>query len=45
MDFFKSTSQVKKNREDLWREVEFPSFEQLEIGHNRLCIIVGNEKE
>lgn len=41
--FFKSTNQVRKNRPDLWREVNFPEFSILEIGHRRLCIVVGEE--
>lgn len=41
--FFSSTSQVKKNRPDLWREVEFPEFSILEIGHRRVCIVVGED--
>jgi hypothetical protein len=43
--FFKSTNQVRKNRPNLWREVEFPEFTILEIGHRRLCIVVGEELE
>ena len=38
---FKSTSQVKKNRPDLWRELEEFEFTKLEIGHKRIFIIKG----
>jgi hypothetical protein len=37
--FFKSTSQVKKNRPDLWREVKDLEMIKLEIGHKRVWLI------
>jgi len=39
--FFKSTSQIKKNRPDLFVELDNLDFIELKIGHKRLCVIVG----
>jgi len=39
--FFKSTSQVRKNRPDLFIELNNLDFIELKIGHKRLWIVVG----
>ena len=39
--FFKSTSQIRKNRPDLWRELNKVDFEELKIGHKRVWLVVG----
>ena len=39
--FFKSTSQVKKNRPDLWRELKDLEMTKLKIGHRRVWLIKG----
>ena len=39
--FFKSTSQVKKNRPDLWRELKDFEMTKLKIGHRRVWLIKG----
>ena len=39
--FFKSTSQIRKNRPDLFIELNKLVFIELKIGHKRLCVIVG----
>jgi len=39
--FFKSTSQIRKNRPDLFIELNKLDFIELKIGHKRLCIVVG----
>lgn len=39
--FFKSTSQLRKNRPDLWRELNKVDFEELKIGHKRVWLVVG----
>ena len=39
--FFKSTSQLRKNRIDLWRELEENKFEIVRIGHNFIYILTG----
>ena len=38
---FKSTSQIRKNRPDLFIELDKIDFIELKIGHKRLWIIVG----
>lgn len=38
---FKSTSQIKKNRPDLWRDLTEPEFTELKIGHRRVWLVVG----
>jgi len=40
--FFKSTSQLRKNRPDLWRELNIIDFEEIKIGHKRVWIVTGN---
>ena len=40
--FFKSTSQLRKNRPDLWRELNSINFEEIKIGHKRVWIVTGN---
>jgi hypothetical protein len=40
-EFFKSTSQLRKNRPDLWRELDRVDFEELKIGHKRVWLVVG----
>ncbi|MFW6029731.1 MAG: hypothetical protein ACOCRO_05700 [Halanaerobiales bacterium] len=39
--FFKSTSEVRKNRPDLWKELKPLSIESIQIGKNKLFIAVG----
>lgn len=39
--FFKSTSQVRKNRPDLWKELKELSIENIQIGKDKLFIVVG----
>lgn len=39
--FFKSTSQIRKNRPDLWRDLTEPEFTELKIGHKRVWLVVG----
>ena len=39
--FFKSTSQLRKNRSDLWRTLDKPDYEEIKIGHKRVWIVVG----
>ena len=39
--FFKSTSEVKRNRSDLWKEMKPLSTELLRIGKDKLFIVVG----
>ena len=39
--FFKSTSQLRKNRPDLWRALDKLDFEEIKIGHKRVWIVVG----
>ena len=39
--FFKSTGQVRKNRSDLWRELNKVDCEELKIGHKIVYIVVG----
>lgn len=39
--FFKSTSQIRKNRHDLWRDLNRPNLEELKIGHKRVWLVVG----
>jgi len=39
--FFKSTSQLRKNRPDLWRTLDKPDFEEIKISHKRVWIVVG----
>jgi len=39
--FFKSTSQLRKNRSDLWRTLDKSDFEEIKIGHKRVWIVVG----
>ena len=39
--FFKSNSQLRKNRPDLWRTLDKPDFEEIKIGHKRVWIVVG----
>ena len=43
--FFSSTSDVKRNRPDLWREVSFPEFTEISIGHKRLWLLIGEKEE
>ena len=40
-NIFSSTSQVKKNRPDLWRELKDFEMTKLEIGFKRIWIIKG----
>lgn len=39
--FFKSTSQIKKNRPELWRELEELSTNLIKVGKDRVYIVVG----
>ena len=39
--FFPSTSQVKKNRPDLWCDAEDFHMDTIKIGHKRVWIFVG----
>jgi len=39
--FFKSISQLRKNRSDLWRELNKVNCEELKIGHIIVYIVVG----
>jgi hypothetical protein len=39
--FFKSTSQVRKNRPDLWIELIKLDCEMIKIGHKEVYIVVG----
>jgi len=39
--FFKSTSQLRKNRSDLWRTLGKPDFEEIKISYKRVWIVVG----
>jgi len=39
--FFKSISQLRKNRPDLWRELDKVDCEELKIGHRQIYIVVG----
>jgi len=39
--YFKSTSQIKKNRSDLCIELNKLDFIEVKIGHKRLWIVVG----
>jgi len=39
--FFKSTSQIRKNRPDLWRELSKVDCEELKIGYKKVYIVVG----
>jgi hypothetical protein len=39
--FFKSTGQVRKNRLDLWKELNKIDCEELKIGYKKVYIVVG----
>ena len=39
--FFQSTSQIKKNRPELWVDAEKFHMETIKIGHRRVWIFVG----
>jgi len=39
--FFKSKSQIKKNRPDLFIELNKIDFIEVKIGHKRLWLVVG----
>jgi len=39
--FFKSTSQLRKNRSDLWKTLDKIDFKEIKIGHKRVWIVVG----
>jgi len=39
--FMKSTSEVKRNRPDLWITLDKPDFLELKIGKKKLWIVVG----
>ena len=38
---FQSTSEVKRNRPDLWKELDTPDFMEIKIGKKRIWICVG----